>query len=148
MLLRFDPIRDLNRVFEELWGPEGSRSVPMDAYRREGMFVMHFDLPGVDPDTIDLKVENDVLTVRAERAWKEEKGDEILVRERPQGVFERHLFVSERVDREHVEARYENGVLTVRIPLLEAAKVHRIPVALESPKEPEAAPSGDGASAT
>jgi len=143
MLLRFDPFRDFDRVFDELRGRAPARSMPMDAYRRGDRFVVHFDIPGVDADSIEVTVDQDILTVKADRAWKEEEGDEIVARERPQGTFERQLYLSERLDREHLEARYDNGVLTVRMPLLEAAKPHKIQIEVSSsPKAVGAKASG------
>lgn len=131
MLLRFDPFRELDQMLEEMREvggkvPSRSRSMPMDAYRHGDTFRLHFDVPGVDPDTIALTVENDVLTVEAQRIWKETEDDEVVIRERPQGTFRRELLLSESLDREHIEARYDNGVLTVTMPLVERAKPKKI----------------------
>ena len=88
---------------------------------------MNFDLPGVDPSSIELTVEKNVLTVKAERHWTGE-GAETLVCERPQGTFTRQLFLGDSLDAQHIEATYENGVLWLRIPVLESAKPRQIPV--------------------
>src|SRR5688572_23340054 len=97
MLMRFDPFREIDRLTEQLTGttPSGTRSFPLDAYRRGDRFFVHFDLPGVDPDSIDITVERNVLTVRAERRLPREDVDEFVVAERPQGVFTRQLFLGE-----------------------------------------------------
>lgn len=136
MLLRFDPFGELDRLFEDVRHRRSSRPMPMDAYRRGDAFVVHFDLPGVDADSIDLTVDNDVLTIKATRTWAEEEGDEVVAQERPQGAFERRVYLSEALDREHVEARYENGVLTVRMPLVEAVKPRHVPVAVTAAGKP------------
>jgi HSP20 family protein len=134
MLMRFDPFRDLDRLTEQLWGANGSRtrSFPLDAYRRGEAFFVHFDLPGVDPASIDLSVEKNVLTVSAERAWQPQEGDEVVVSERPRGSFTRQLFLGETLDAERLEATYDHGVLTLRIPVAEAAKPRRIEVSVGS----------------
>jgi HSP20 family protein len=131
MVMRFDPFRELDRLNQELWGSNQRRAttMPLDAYRQGDSFFIHFDLPGVDPSTIDLTVEKNVLTVRADRRfeWAGE-GVEVLVAERPQGTFSRQLFLGETLDPDHIEARYEQGVLTLTIPVAEAAKPRRVQV--------------------
>jgi HSP20 family protein len=134
MLMRFDPFRDLDRLTQQLWntagnGNGGLRAMPMDAYRRGDRFVVHFDLPGVDPDAIDLTIEKNVLTVSAERRWERQEDDEPVAAERLQGSFTRQLFLGETLDPDHVEARYEHGVLTLTIPVAEAAKPRKVTVA-------------------
>lgn len=131
MLLRFDPFHEFDQTLDEIREPRArvpirSRSIPMDAYRHGGTFRLHFDVPGVDPDTIAITVENDVLTVEAQRIWKETEDDEVVIRERPQGTFRRELLLSESLDREHIEAQYDSGVLTVTMPLVERAKPKKI----------------------
>ncbi len=128
MLMRFDPFRELDRLAEQTWGGARLAAMPMDAYRRGDHFVVHFDLPGVDPSSIDLTVEKNVLTVSAERRWQPTDGDEVVVAERPQGSFSRQLFLGEGLDPEHIEARYDNGVLFVTAPVAEAAKPHKIEI--------------------
>ena len=134
MLMRFDPFRDLDRLTQQLWntagnGNGGLRAMPMDAYRRGDRFDVHFDLPGVDPDAIDLTIEKNVLTVSAERRWERQEDDEPVAAERLQGSFTRQLFLGETLDPDHVEARYEHGVLTLTIPVAEAAKPRKVTVA-------------------
>ena len=93
MLVRFDPFREFDRMTEEAFRPTRVSRMPMDAYRRGDVFVVHFDLPGVDPDTIDLTVEQNTLTVTAERTWPSAEGDELVITERPQGTFSRQLLI-------------------------------------------------------
>ena len=127
MLMRFDPFRELDRLTQAPWG--GSRPVmPMDAYRRNGDFVVHFDLPGIDPGTIDLTVEKNVLTVAAERRFAKQEGDEITVSERPQGRFSRQLFLGESLDPDRIKANYDQGVLTLHIPIAERAKPRKVEI--------------------
>jgi HSP20 family protein len=109
-------------------GTARNTAMPMDAYRGEDQFVVRFDLPGIDPASIDLTVEKNVLTVRAERSWQPDEGQEVIVQERPQGVFTRQLFLGEALDAEHVEAAYNDGVLTLTIPVAEQAKPRKVNV--------------------
>jgi HSP20 family protein len=129
-VLRFDPFRDFDRLAaEQLAGLRGAaRSVPVDAYRRGDQFLIHLDLPGVDPDAIELTVEQNVLTIRAERRLEPEDGDELVISERPQGTFTRQLLLGESLDTDSLEADYDQGVLTLRIPVAEAAKPRRVQI--------------------
>ena len=136
MLMRFDPFRELDRLSQAPWG--NSRPVmPMDAYRRNGDFVVHFDLPGVDPASIDLTVEKNVLTVTAERHLARSEGDEITVSERPQGRFSRQLFLGESLDPDRIAANYDQGVLTLHIPIAERAKPRKVEVSSGTPEAVE-----------
>jgi HSP20 family protein len=139
-VIRFDPFRDYERLSEQLFGRQttgGPRSFPMDAYRRGERFYVHLDLPGVEPDTIELTSEQNVLTIKAERRFHRHDEDEIVVQERPQGSFSRQLFVSEALDLDQIEASYEHGVLTITIPVAEQAKPRRIQIS-RSEHGPEA----------
>ena len=129
-VLRFDPFRDFDRLAaEQMAGLRGApRSVSMDAYRRADQFLIHLDLPGVDPDAIELTVEQNVLTIRAERRFESEEGDELVISERPQGTFTRQLLLGESLDTDRLEADYDQGVLTLRIPVAEAAKPRRVEI--------------------
>ncbi|MGI5193431.1 Hsp20/alpha crystallin family protein [Streptomyces sp. CA-288835] len=136
MLLRTDPFRELDRLAEQLLGAVARPvTVPMDAYEREGAFWVQLDLPGVDPDSIDLSVEQNVLTVRAERSAPDVGQSELVVAERPYGVFRRELFLGETLDVEHVEASYDAGVLTVKIPVAEQAKPRKIEISHAEEKQ-------------
>ena len=133
MLMRFDPFRELDRLPQAPWG--NSRPVMlMDAYRRNGDFVVHFDLPGVDPASIDLTVEKNVLTVTAERQPARSEGDEVTVSERPQGRFSRQLFLGESLDPDRIAANYDQGVLTLHIPIAERAKPRKVEVSSGTPE--------------
>jgi HSP20 family protein len=129
MLMRTDPFRELDRLTQQVFGAAGTQArpsvMPMDAWREGETFVVEFDLPGVDPDSIDLDVERNVLTVKAERRTRE--GDtEMIAAERPRGVFSRQLILGDTLDTTNVTAGYEAGVLTLRIPIAEKAKPRKI----------------------
>src|SRR5437660_4347206 len=135
MVMRFDPFRELDRLTQDAWGGQARRStstaMPIDAYRQGDRFLVHFDLPGVDPSTVELTVEKNVLTVRAERSahWGPEA--ELVVAERPQGTFTRQLFLGETLDTDRVEASSDAAVLTVTIPVAQAAKPRRAQIRAE-----------------
>ena len=128
MLMRFDPFKDLERWAQQLSGGTRYPVMPMDTYRQGDHWVAAFDLPGVDPASIDLTIDKNVLTVRAERSWQAQEGEEVLVAERPQGVFTRQLYLGDGLDADHVEASYEAGVLTVRLPVAEQAKPRKVEI--------------------
>ena len=127
MLMRFDPFREIDRL-TQLWGQGRAPLLPMDAYRQGDRFIVQLDLPGVDPESIELTVEKNVLTVRAERQWSQVEGQEWLVNERPQGSFSRQLFLGEGLESDHIEASYDHGVLTVTVPVAEAAKPRKVEI--------------------
>jgi HSP20 family protein len=130
MLMRTDPFRDLDRLTQQAFGAVGRASMmPMDAYRKGDQFFVHFDLPGVDPDSIDLTVEKNVLTVKAERAAATgTNGAEALLSERPTGTFTRQLFLGDTLDADRIEADYSAGVLSLTIPVREAAKPRKVEI--------------------
>lgn len=129
MLLRSATVRDLDRltarVFDTTTRTSGAR---LDAYRDGNTFVIDIDLPGVDPATIDITVDRRVLTVRAERHRVEREGLRLMVAERPMGTFTRQVFLSDTLDTDRLEARYENGVLTLTIPVIEKAKPRKVEI--------------------
>ena len=125
MLLRFDPFRELDRVTESA---PGRPSMPMDAVRRGETVVVSFDLPGVDPASIDVTVERNVLDVRAARETERAEGDEVLVSERPAGPISRQLLLGDSLDGPGVVADYDRGVLTLYIPVAAAAKPRKIEI--------------------
>jgi HSP20 family protein len=127
MLMRFDPFADLDRFSKEVWGSRTS-VVPVDAYRLDDRFFLHLDLPGFDPDSIDLTVERNELTVKAERSWKPAEGATVLINERPQGTVTRRFMLGDNLDTDHIEAGYDHGVLTVVIPVAEQSKPRKISV--------------------
>jgi HSP20 family protein len=136
MLMRTDPFRELDRLTQQFFGSGGTpgtwtrpNPMPLDAYRAGDEYVVVFDLPGVAPDAIDLDVERNVLTVKAERRPPEvAENVEMQVSERPLGVFSRQLFLGETLDADRIQASYDAGVLTLRIPIAERAKPRKIAV--------------------
>lgn len=135
MLMRTDPFRELDRLSQQVFGNPGTNArpavMPMDAWRAGDEFIVEFDLPGVDPSSVDLDVERNVLTVRAERPAL--NGDqELVAAERPRGIFSRQLILGDNLDTEHVRASYEAGVLTLRVPVAEKAKPRKIEIAQPS----------------
>ncbi len=127
MLMRTDPLRELDRLAQQLSGPQAQPfPIPMDAYGTDGEFVIHFDVPGVAPDSIDLHVEQNVLTVRTERPAPESR--EMVVAERPHGVFSRQVLLGDTLDAGRIGAEYDAGVLTVRIPVAEQTKPRKIEI--------------------
>jgi len=129
MLMRTDPFRDLDRMVQQVFGTTAHpAAMPIDAYRDGDEFLVHLDLPGVAPETIDLDIERNVLTVTAERRPPARENVQMLVAERPAGTFSRQLFLGDTLDTERVDARYEAGVLTLRIPIAEQAKPRKIAV--------------------
>ena len=131
MLMRTDPFRELDRLTQQVFGTSGTLArpavMPMDAWREGDTFHVEFDLPGVNPDSIDLDVERNVVTVKAERAPRD--GDtELIAAERPRGVFRRQLILGDNLDTEHIEAGYDTGVLTLLIPVAEQAKPRKIAI--------------------
>ena len=129
MLMRTDPFRDLDRFTEAVFGTTARpAAMPMDAYRDDSTFVVHLDLPGMDVDSIDLTVEQNVLTVHAERKPPVGEGAERVVAERSYGVFSRQLFLGETLDADRLSADYDAGVLTLTIPIAEKAKPRRVEV--------------------
>ncbi|MBB4908455.1 Hsp20/alpha crystallin family protein [Actinophytocola algeriensis] len=136
MLMRTDPFRELDRFAQQVLGTatpgtwSKPAAMPMDAYRAGNEFVVCFDLPGVDPSAIEVDIERNVLTVKAERRPLPGGDDvQMQVTERPLGVFSRQLFLGDTLDTDHISADYSAGVLTVRIPVAEKAKPRRIEIA-------------------
>ncbi|OPF76943.1 heat-shock protein Hsp20 [Streptomyces antioxidans] len=129
MLMRTDAFRELDRLSQQLLGTAvRPAAVPMDAYRAGDEFVVHFDLPGIDPDTIDLDVERNVLTVRAERRSPAPEGAEMIASERPSGLHTRQLILGDTLDTERIDASYDAGVLTLRLPVSEKARPRKIKI--------------------
>ncbi|MFY1670705.1 Hsp20/alpha crystallin family protein [Plantactinospora sp. WMMB334] len=129
MLMRTDPFREIDRIAEQFFGTTSRPAVMhLDAYRDGDYFYAAFDLPGVDPDSIECTVERNVLTVRAERRRPTGDQIELVAAERPMGVFTRQLFLGDTLDTDKLEAGYEAGVLTLRIPVAERAKPRRVEV--------------------
>jgi HSP20 family protein len=136
MLMRTDPFRELDRWTQQVLGTAARpAAMPMDAWREGDQFIVEFDLPGVQPDSLDLDVERQVLTVRAERPPIEQDID-MAAAERPRGVFSRQLFLAENLDTDRIEASYHDGVLRLVIPVADHAKPRRIEVSRTDEKRP------------
>lgn len=135
MLMRFDPFRELDQAAQQVLRQSTRPGAPMDAYRHGDTFIVQFDLPGVDPSSIDLTVEKNVLSVTATRQRTFAEGDEVLVAERPQGEFRRQLFLGEQLDRENIAAAYEDGVLTLTLSVVEQAKPRKVEISKGSTRK-------------
>ncbi|MBA8795625.1 HSP20 family protein [Friedmanniella endophytica] len=128
VLMRTDPFRELDRLTQQVFGTSSRPAfMPMDAWREGEEFRIEFDLPGVDPGSIDLDVERNVLTVRADRPMREVTGEQ-LAAERPRGVFSRQLILGDNLDLDRISASYRDGVLSLRVPVAERAKPRKISV--------------------
>ena len=132
MLMRTDPFRELDRLTQQMLGTNGTLArpsvMPMDAWRSGDIFYVELDLPGVAPDSIELDVERNVVTVRAERPSRD-NGAELIAAEQPRGVFSRQLILGDNLDTERIDASYDAGVLALQIPVAEKAKPRRIAIA-------------------
>jgi HSP20 family protein len=127
MLMRTDPFRELDRLTQQVLGTTARpAAMPMDAWQEGEEFVVAFDLPGVDVDSVDIDVERNVLTVRAERKNPTGENTELIAAERPRGVFSRQLILGDALNADAVKAGYVAGVLTLRIPMAVNAKPRRI----------------------
>lgn len=129
MLMRTDPFRELDRLTQQVHGTAARpAAMPLDAWREGDEFVVAFDVPGVAVDAVDIDIERNVLTVKAER--KDPAGEEtqLIAAERPRGVFSRQLILGDALDTDAVTASYDAGVLTLRIPVAEKAKARRIEI--------------------
>ena len=136
-LVRSDPFRDVDRAFQQLWGAQqgGQRpmAMPMDAHRKGDSFLLQLDLPGVDSESIELTVEENVLSISAQRpAPPQSEHVKLVIAERTFGTFTRQVVLGKALDSERIEASYEGGVLTVAIPVAEQAKPRRIEVTVGS----------------
>jgi len=128
MLMRTDPFREFDRLAQQVFGTTARPALmPMDAWRDGDVFHVELDLPGISPDSIELDIERNVLTIRADRPAREST-HELLAAERPRGVFSRQLILGDNLDLEHIEASYDAGVLELRIPVAEQAKPRKIEV--------------------
>jgi HSP20 family protein len=122
MLVRYDPFRDFDRkTSRRQW-------MPMDAFRHDQTVELRFDLPGIEPDSLDVEVERNVLTIRAERSWTPSEGTEVLAQERPQGSVARQVMLGDALDTERLDATYDAGVLSISIPVAEQAKARKVEI--------------------
>jgi HSP20 family protein len=131
LLTSFDPFfRDLDRFTDGSIGRrvQTPRMMRVDAFRSGDHFTVNFDMPGVDPASVEVTVEKNVLSVAAERHWTPEEGDQVVIAERPQGRFERKLYLSDNLNTGGIEAHYDRGVLSLHIPVSEASKPRKVQV--------------------
>ena len=131
MVLSFDRFRDFDRLANEMFGNVGGAAtvaMPMDLYRSGDHFVLHCDLAGVDPESVDINVDGRVLTIRAERTARTDTDVQWLRRERAIGTFERRLSMGDGLDLDRITATWQQGVLTLTIPVAERAKPRRIQI--------------------
>jgi HSP20 family protein len=136
MLMRADPFHELDRLTQQVFGTTTRPAVmPMDAWREGDNFIVEFDLPGVNLESVDVDVERNVLTVRAERGGSAGENAELVASERPRGVFSRQLILGENLDTENVTASYNAGVLRLQIPVAERARPRKIQISSEERKE-------------
>lgn len=144
MAARLAPMFDFDLFTRPVAPSSFSAVAPMDAVRHDGAVELRFDLPGYDPDSIDLSVEKNVLTLSADRNWVLSEDAAVLVRERRHGSVKRQLRLSDSLDLSRVEARYDNGVLSVRIPVAENAQPHKVQISIGSGEMAGAAALEDG----
>jgi HSP20 family protein len=154
-VLRFDPFRDMDRLAEQVLGAQAGsarapRFMPMDLYRSGDHYVVHADLPGVDPGSVDVSVDGGTLTIKAQRSGRKEESVDWIVSERFDGTYMRQLFLGDGVDADQISATYHNGVLTLSIPVAEKAKPRRIQVSapadqtvIEATSQPAETRTGD-----
>ncbi|PXX66557.1 HSP20 family protein [Nocardia tenerifensis] len=133
-MLRFDPFHDMDTLARQLLGETtGSartpRFMPMDLFKAGDHYVLNADLPGVDPGSVDVNVDNGTLTLRAQRSTPSEEGVQWIASERFAGTFMRQISLGDNVDADKISATYNNGVLSVTIPIAERAKPRRIQIA-------------------
>ncbi len=136
MAMNFDPFAQLDRIVGEFTQRTAPRSMPVDLYRDNNRYVLNADMPGVDPGSVDIDIDGQLLTIRAQRTSATAEGVKWLSQERPSGTYVRQFSVGEGVDTSAISASYENGVLSVIIPLTEKAKPRKVSVEM-----PSAAPS-------
>ena len=142
LLTSFDPFtqefdRFARRVFGTTNGGAVTRRsvIPMDSIRRKDEVELRFDLPGIDPESIEVTVDRGVLTVSASRAEEYAESERPYRRERVMGTFIRRVYLSDSLDSEKIDAAYTNGVLTVRLPLLEKAQPRKVEIHTDGQKE-------------
>lgn len=129
MAVLFDPFREMDRVAASMLDSrQGPRLMPIDLYRDGDTYVLNADLPGIDPGSVDVDVDGQLLTIRAERTPRSREGVKWLASERPSGSFHRQFNLGQGIATEDISASYENGVLSVTIPVSERAKPRKVAV--------------------
>jgi HSP20 family protein len=136
MAMTFDPFAELDRLAGTLLvNPQGPRFMPVDLYRDGERYVLSADMPGLDADSVDIDVDGQLLTIRARRTAEDREGVSWIARERPFGSYLRQFNLGEGVDAENIEAHYDNGVLSVLLPVSERAKPRKIEVKSGTPQQ-------------
>jgi HSP20 family protein len=143
MAMNFDPFRDLDRLAGALMETRGPRLMPMDLYREGDVYILSADLPGIDPGSVDVDVDGQLLTIRAERTLANHEGVKWLTRERQAGSFLRQLNLGQGIDIDKIAASYDNGVLSVTIPVTEQAKPRKVQVTSNSEQDTIRVPEGE-----
>jgi HSP20 family protein len=143
MAMNFDPFRDLDRIAGALMETRGPRLMPMDLYREGDVYILSADLPGIDPGSVDVDVDGQLLTIRAERTLANHEGVKWLTRERQAGSFLRQLNLGQGIDIDKIAASYDNGVLSVTIPVTEQAKPRKVQVVSNSEQDTITVPEGE-----
>jgi HSP20 family protein len=135
MPTRFVPMSSVDRLAAGLFGsmdpfrfPRVDRQIPVDAFQRGDELLLHFDLPGVPEDAIELSLERRVLSVKAQRDYSASEGDHVFMAERPWGTLSRQVVLGDTLDTNRIQAHYDNGVLTVTVPLSQTAKTRKIEI--------------------
>jgi HSP20 family protein len=139
LLTSFDPFVEFDRLARHTFGggywTAVRSAMPMDVIRGKDDVQLRFDLPGVDPESIDVSVDRGVLTVSAQRTEKTGDDEKLITRERVTGSFTRRLRLGDTVDFDKIEGAFADGVLTVRLPLLAAAQPRKVEISTDSKKE-------------
>ena len=128
MIVAIEPLGQPDRSAQHISNTAGKQTMPMDAYRDGDQLIVHFDIPGIDPDSLELNVENNVLTVKANRPRPQIEDSQWLVSERLHGTFTCQLHLSDGLDLDKIQADYDKGVLTIRVPVAKEAKTRRIEI--------------------
>ena len=137
MLVRTEPFRQFDRLADQVFGTVARpAAMPMDAWRSGHEFIVEFDLPGIDPRSIDLDIERNVLTVRAERKPSTGPDVELVAAERPRGIFSRQVILGDTLDADQIAASYNAGVLRLTIPVAEKAKPRKIAISTQNEDRP------------
>ena len=129
MAMTFDPFAELDRLTGNLLGTQqGPKFMPVDLYRDGDRYVLNADMPGLDPGSVDIDIDGQLLSIRARRTAEDRDGVSWIARERPFGSYLRQFNLGEGIDAENIAAHYDNGVLSVLLPVSERAKPRKIEV--------------------
>ena len=141
MLVAIEPLDQVDRSAQRISGTAGKRTMPMDAYRDGDQLIMQFDLPGIEPNSMELNVEHNVLTIKAHRPRQQIEDSQWLVSERLHGTFSGQLHLSNHLDLDNIRASYDQGVLTISVPVAKETQARRIEISGSQPSGAESAAS-------